>query len=114
MGILSAVFANSGRIAFNIARIGHSVVEGRREKECQLIVVPCQIFVDRRHGALRADRLGLRAILTANEYRAACSYAGNWLEGERPALMGIAEDVQEAPADQKDALDPEFVEIEQI
>ena len=49
MGVLAAVLANAGRIAFDVARIERGLVEWRREQQGQTVVPPDQHSLDRAH-----------------------------------------------------------------
>src|ERR1700733_14085177 len=58
MRILSAVLANTWRIALDIAGIMRRIVEGRREQQGQSVVTPHKVFVECCHGAGGMGRLG--------------------------------------------------------
>ena len=56
MRVLAAILANARRIPFDISRVGHGLIERRREQQHQPFVAPDKIFFHRRHGPAGARR----------------------------------------------------------
>src|SRR4030095_10244378 len=56
-GRLATVFADAGRVSFNIARVGGHLVKRRGEEEDETLTATNEIFLDRRHGARSTSRL---------------------------------------------------------
>ncbi|MNJ75139.1 hypothetical protein D3C77_721790 [compost metagenome] len=53
MGVLATIFAQSRRIAANIARVLSQLIEGRAKEQRQRLIVADQVFLQglhRRHG----------------------------------------------------------------
>src|SRR4051812_41550609 len=57
MGILTPVFADAGKVSFDVARVQVSAVEWRGEEEDEAVIATHEMLLDRCHGTRAARRL---------------------------------------------------------